>query len=534
MSAAERQWRGHLFVIDGDLTKLKCDALLVPTDVGFNVTRIWTTILGLPPGRNARLDGLHQPAGWGKGARVVQFKALDAHLGSPTVWLGDIGAQTEDENWYADGAVQFVESATRALYEQWQAPVPPRVALNVVGAGAGGATTDKGRLFRTMIPALHDSAREHSVDVVLVCWGSKQYSAAQRARLRLAESNQAGPWRDALFELGERAELLRELSEDLSRRARANELALFIGAGVSMGAGLPSWGELLDDLLGEAKGLPVDASKFHKLDVRDQAAIVAQRIGSDQAVRDAIRARLGGTRYSLAHGLLASLGAREAVTTNYDQLYEAAVETANRDCAVLPYEPMKGQARWLLKLHGSLDRPEDIVLTRSDYLGLADRAGALFGILQAMLMTRHMLFVGYSLSDDTFHRVMHEVRRARQGSTQEQVGTALVLFDDPLLAELWDDDLRIIAVSDAPGTEPEDRQVAARRLDLFLDLVTLDAAGVSAFLLDPAYASMLDSTERELAQRLGHVSEYAAGKTHPACVTTTRLLGAFNSPESAG
>src|SRR3989442_1582129 len=80
---------------------------------------------------------------------------------------------------------------------------------------------------------------------------------------------------------------------------------------------------------------------------------------------------------------------------SYDQLYEAAVETADRECAVLPYEPVRSQARWLLKLHGSLDHPEDIVLTRNDYLGLAERAGALFGILQAMLMTRHMLFVGY-------------------------------------------------------------------------------------------------------------------------------------------
>lgn len=63
--------------------------------------------------------------------------------------------------------------------------------------------------------------------------------------------------------------------------------------------------------------------------------------------------RTGG--YSLAHGLLASLHTREAVTTNYDSLYETATRTANRTCAVLPYEPVLDQHRWLLKLHGTVE-----------------------------------------------------------------------------------------------------------------------------------------------------------------------------------
>ena len=46
-----------------------------------------------------------------------------------------------------------------------------------------------------------------------------------------------------------------------------------------------------------------------------------------------------------------------------------------------------------------------------------------------MLMTRRMLFVGYSLTDDSFHKVMHEVRQPRRGTGK--VGTTVVPLEDP-------------------------------------------------------------------------------------------------------
>ena len=85
------------------------------------------------------------------------------------------------------------------------------------------------------------------------------------------------------------------------------------------------------------------------------------------------------TRYSLTHGLLASLGTRENVTTNYDTLFEAALETPGRGCTVLPYQPAVAGTSWLLKLHGSIDRPEHMVLTREDYLSLPGRSGRCSG-----------------------------------------------------------------------------------------------------------------------------------------------------------
>lgn len=36
---------GHVFIINGDLTKIACDALLIPTDGAVNITASWRQFL---------------------------------------------------------------------------------------------------------------------------------------------------------------------------------------------------------------------------------------------------------------------------------------------------------------------------------------------------------------------------------------------------------------------------------------------------------------------------------------------------------
>jgi hypothetical protein len=127
-----------------------------------------------------------------------------------------------------------------------------------------------------------------------------------------------------------------------------------------------------------------------------------------------------------------------------------------------------------------------------------------------MLLTRHMLFVGYSLTDEDFHQLVHGVRLALAGAEPAaRFGTVLALFDDPLFAELWSDDVEVVAVADEQDGGPTTAAVAqaARRLQILLDLIAFEAADLDSFLLDPTYAGLLSPAEQQLADRLGVLTD---------------------------
>jgi SIR2-like domain len=61
-----------------------------------------------------------------------------------------------------------------------------------------------------------------------------------------------------------------------------------------------------------------------------------------------------------------------------------------------------------------------------------------------MLLMRHMMFVGYSLQDEDFQELIHEVRKARGDNTDGTRGTVLTLFEDELEREIWAKDLDVV------------------------------------------------------------------------------------------
>jgi hypothetical protein len=81
-------------------------------------------------------------------------------------------------------------------------------------------------------------------------------------------------------------------------------------------------------------------------------------------------------------------------------------------------------SKWLLKMHGCVTKPEEIVLTKSHYIRYAERYAALAGIVQASLLTRHLLFVGFSFDDDNFQRIYDPVRKARRQERQSKAKSA--------------------------------------------------------------------------------------------------------------
>lgn len=493
---------GHLFIINGDLTKVACDAILIPTSEQMRLRR-WKGFLDKH--HNEELARL-RAEGFGDN-RVLCLARIGTE---PRIWLGNVGqfGNGSDFSVFAAYVEDFVSKALEMYHgtdhtdriRDWG---PPRLAINVLGSGRGGGRQKKGHLIVGLVRKLRALARERGCDIVLVTYGDKQYAAAQRARRTALHDESRGPEDEWRFSDPPDGVNLHQHAQRLSSHAIKNHLVLFIGAGISRGAGLPLWRDLLNELAKGSVGDGAASEELKTIDLRDQATILERRLFEQRkSLRDDVAVRLEAPHYALAHGLLASLPSKEAVTTNYDRLFEMARTTAKRPLAVLPDDPVDADGNWLLKLHGTVTRRHDMVLTRSDYLDMPLHYGALMGLVQGLLMMRHMMFVGYSLQDEDFHELVHEVRSATKGrSPHGQLATVLTLDENELQRELWSEELQFVPMTKR-GTHPD---TAARQLEVFLDLVGYLSTTSAAFFLDPTYAAV--AGEPELREALSQLAK---------------------------
>ena len=493
---------GHVFVVPGRLESLRCDDVLVSTDARGDVGESWWPVFGWSPeeGRQKRRSFGTFP----EGTRVRLAEDGDRDAGEPRRWLADVGGYAGKEvDWLLDG----VREALTAAAESEAEPLGPkrRIALPIMGVAGGGYDRQRGAVIHGLLEEAERIAEKHDVDVVLVARNPSDYSACQALR----QSDHDRPLADHQREAK---------AAQLAALAQAGALATFMGAGMGMAAGLPSWEDLLAEL---ARRLQVDPAGLGDLGPLDAAeylrrAAARQADGSAADSAQALGCLVGEvighpTRYALSHALLAALDSEQALTTNFDQLYEIAVEAirGKDPLVVLPdNHPAEFATRgkgspWLLKLHGDVDRPERIVLDRRSFVTYDSRRRPLGGVLQAALLTKHLLVVGASMTDDNVIRLVHEVADLTESYREPApFGTVLSVRTDPLRLHLWEPEFDFVDL----GAHTDDDALAARELEVFLDRVALLAAPRSAHLLDPRYRELLKTPEeRELADELRDV-----------------------------
>jgi hypothetical protein len=500
---------GHVFVVHGDVTHLACDDWLLPTDRDLTLTDAWLPVLA--EGAVRRSDAgvprlaITAPAEFCDGTQrvlPVPHEARGQHedpspLTHGRPWLLDVGDDADiDPVWLVDGVREWLGAVRREPTERSR----PLLGLPLVGTGAGGAAARRDDVLASLLPALAEHAERADVDVALVLNDERDHAAAQDVRRQLGDPR--WPFEDEQV----------EAAAALARRAAAGQLALFLGAGVSRTAGLPLWNELLDELLDVAAVDGEERAAVARLGVQDQAEYVAKRLpGGHEELQQWVGRRFAARPHGLAHALLAALPVREAATTNWDPLFEQAVADTGQSLAVLPYDDPDETDRWLLKLHGDATRGTGIVVRRQDYLRFGSEQSALAGVVQSLMFTRHMLFVGFSLVDDNFIRIADDVTRIvdryadrDEDHSERRLGTTVGLHDDPAKRALWPHlDHSIVAEGDMDTAE------RARRLEVFLDLVSARVDRGRSYLLDARYAGLLGDADRRLAKHLAGILEDA-------------------------
>jgi hypothetical protein len=475
----------HVFVIKGDVRRFACDAFMWASDKALRAEGGW---------RNAgdrveeRLDPDVRADYQAERRFTLPLKPQEGLERDPQIVITAVPyAGVHRASDILPRVQEFFAVAAKAASERRTGPVRgtdslPLLAVPLFGVGGGGGGPVRGEIFRELYDACREAANVYRVDIAIVLRSARDYDLAQAIR---RSDSQAWP--------GLTTDKLK-IAARLGSEAHDARLVPFMGAGISVSAGAPNWAGLIESLA-RAAGLDdavaTELAKNH--DVLDQAGYLHREFdrvfpGDPGAFTRRVIEAVDMRRYGLAPALLAALDSEQAVTLNYDELFELAAHDGGLPRRVIPGEATEPE-RWLLKLHGSVTDPESIVLTRDDYLSFnADRA-ALTSLVKATLMTRRLLFTGFGVNDPHFHEIVHDVRRALPAAGGP-FGTVLTVKDVPTTQRLWQGDLEFVVLSNP------------RMHDIFLDALLAHAASTHSYLLASGYAEALPPADAALRAAL--------------------------------
>lgn len=261
-----------------------------------------------------------------------------------------------------------------------------------------------------------------------------------------------------------------------AREIHDGTAVVFLGAGASMGneseresgKGLPGSGSLTETLAEEFDlklKLKYDSDGNLLSTLRAIASLaVSKRDASTvkRAIINQIKPQCGSSLK--AHRALASVHPHTVITTNYDDLYESAWRELDKELEKvvssrqLPRIPQDSPR--LLKLHGDIEAPNEIILTRDDYRKWQREAGGFQNRVVATLQESVCIFVGYGVGDENLHDVLNVIE-GNLGNNSLKHFALVRSFDESLAAE-WDE---IVEFVEGDATDFLER-VASEHRDL--------------------------------------------------------------------
>jgi hypothetical protein len=188
------------------------------------------------------------------------------------------------------------------------------------------------------------------------------------------------------------------------------ECSIFVGAGLSIGAGLPSWNGLAK-LIANQIGFewPNDDNV-----TSDTLLSIAQyyenAYGRNSLIRY-LQVQLDDTTKhpTDVHSVLTSIPVYEIFTTNYDSILEKAYSQKRiRASTIISDDDI---AYWqeksvkIIKLCGDILRPSSLVVTKEDFNLYSATRPRLLERLRTTLETKTVLFLGYSLRDPFINQI---------------------------------------------------------------------------------------------------------------------------------
>lgn len=199
----------------------------------------------------------------------------------------------------------------------------------------------------------------------------------------------------------------------LAHEVISGDLAVFIGAGLSMASGGVSWSVLLRDAA-EELGLEIDRESDLVSLAQFYVNINNQNKGSlAQAIYDKLNLR--NALPNKNHMALARMPIEKYWTTNFDHLIEKSLEAEGKSFQAV-YEPKqfftpsRRSNATVYKMHGDINHPSDVIITRSDFERYHSTHEQFINALTGDLTTKMMLFLGLSFTDPNLFYVLSRLK----------------------------------------------------------------------------------------------------------------------------
>lgn len=225
--------------------------------------------------------------------------------------------------------------------------------------------------------------------------------------------------------------------EKLKQVLAQEDTVLFIGSGISMWSGLPSWSTIIEELAQFVESTSATADlirgEAQKGDLLQAASYGFDKL-TKQQIGEFIRkaCRYGVAEPQEIHRKIVSLGPRCFVTTNYDNLIEESLRKWQPDRFFRPpvtnrhltetAEIVHARAiDFIFKPHGDAGDSESIILTREQYRQLlpqGERQAALES-LKMLLASRPVIYLGFGLRDPDFIYVRDLLANTYKGGTRD-------------------------------------------------------------------------------------------------------------------
>lgn len=242
---------------------------------------------------------------------------------------------------------------------------------------------------------------------------------------------------------------------DLFReKAQNNKLVIFVGAGVSRNVeGMPSWSELVWAMAKE-----IGFSKCSKCKAKDNCTTkcpLAEELSNDEYLKipqylynsdsqkysEILKENISHDRVNAPlSDVIFNINPVHIITTNYDHLLEdsenelrAQYDVIKNDKDLLDSQ----KSKYIIKMHGDIDEPENIVLKEQDYLNYSQNHVLIELFVKSLLVDHTILFLGYSLSDYNVKLIISWLNymRSQNGNVLDDNSTIGFIILDELKIE---------------------------------------------------------------------------------------------------